>query len=288
MHPRIPLVALAALLLVGCDKDTDEDGLTDAEEEEFGSDIEKPDTDGDGLTDLEEYDLGTDPTLEDTDEDTYSDFDEVNESTDPTDPDDRIYTGYWPYNPDKDSVSEGEWTACMDWNGCNREGEQLPRFQWVDQYGEAVDIFDFAQQGKYIIMDVSGYWCGYCTEMALWLEGESDYYHSYPSYGLIEEYEQIRDMVNAGDVYWVTILDSWSGSAPATEEDPAWWYDYYPHDLIPVLADTDWNMNGHFGIVGYPFVALLDENMTVVVGDGDYTRVWDEILAEYPDWTASE
>jgi serine/threonine-protein kinase len=42
-------------------KDTDGDGLTDAEEAAFGSDPTKPDTDGDGYTDKQEYDAGSDP-----------------------------------------------------------------------------------------------------------------------------------------------------------------------------------------------------------------------------------
>lgn len=47
---------------------------------------EDVDTDGDGLTDAEEEELGTDPEDEDTDGDTVSDGDEVDAGTDPEDP----------------------------------------------------------------------------------------------------------------------------------------------------------------------------------------------------------
>lgn len=48
--------------------DSDEDGLTDQAESEWGTDANDPDTDGDGLTDGEEVTLfGTDPMLIDTD-----------------------------------------------------------------------------------------------------------------------------------------------------------------------------------------------------------------------------
>ena len=46
--------------------DSDEDGLSDAEEEALGTNAFNPDTDGDGWDDGEEVDRGTDP-LDDTD-----------------------------------------------------------------------------------------------------------------------------------------------------------------------------------------------------------------------------
>jgi hypothetical protein len=59
-------------------EDTDGDGLSDSEEEAYGTDPEKEDTDGDGLTDSEEISIyGTDPNVKDTDNDGISDGDEV-------------------------------------------------------------------------------------------------------------------------------------------------------------------------------------------------------------------
>ena len=46
-----------------CDADDDNDGLTDTEETELGTDPLKTDTDGDGWSDKEEVDEGTDPLL---------------------------------------------------------------------------------------------------------------------------------------------------------------------------------------------------------------------------------
>ncbi len=93
------------------DVDTDGDGLTDAQEAEFGSDPFRPDADNDGLNDsselelqtdpnnadsdgdglfdsVEHNDIGTDPNNHDTDQDGLSDGDEVNRIfTDPNDPD---------------------------------------------------------------------------------------------------------------------------------------------------------------------------------------------------------
>lgn len=65
--------------------DTDNDGLTDAQEADIGTDPTVADTDGDGLTDGDEVnEYGTDPLKEDSDDDGLTDGDEVNSyNTDP-------------------------------------------------------------------------------------------------------------------------------------------------------------------------------------------------------------
>ena len=63
--------------------DADGDGLTDDEENAFGSDPSNPDTDGDGLGDREERQLGTDPNDTDSDNDGFTDGYEVDLGSDP-------------------------------------------------------------------------------------------------------------------------------------------------------------------------------------------------------------
>jgi hypothetical protein len=66
--------------------DDDNDGLTNAEEEEAGTDPNLADTDEDGLTDGEETaEIGTSPLSADTDSDGVLDGDEVAQGTDPLD-----------------------------------------------------------------------------------------------------------------------------------------------------------------------------------------------------------
>ena len=84
LRTLVPLL-LAAGLLTGCDSDGD--GLTNAEEEELGTNPDKADTDGDGIKDPDEVDAGTDPTLADTDGDGIDDGDEADYGTDPLDAD---------------------------------------------------------------------------------------------------------------------------------------------------------------------------------------------------------
>lgn len=64
--------------------DSDKDGLTDVEEEEYGTSPRSEDTDGDGLFDYEEVNTwGSNPLKADTDGDGYLDGEEVDNGYDP-------------------------------------------------------------------------------------------------------------------------------------------------------------------------------------------------------------
>ena len=67
--------------------DSDQDGLTDIEEAQYGTDPTNPDTDQDGLSDREEVMIyRTNPLNPDTDGDTFSDGSEVKNGYSPTGP----------------------------------------------------------------------------------------------------------------------------------------------------------------------------------------------------------
>jgi hypothetical protein len=88
-------------------QDLDNDGLTRAEEQEYGTNPSVADTDNDGLEDGEEVTRwDTDPTTSDTDGDGLDDGEEVNEyGTDPTDP-----------HSDGDGLEDGEEVSRYDTN----------------------------------------------------------------------------------------------------------------------------------------------------------------------------
>ncbi|MCG8417707.1 MAG: thrombospondin type 3 repeat-containing protein [Proteobacteria bacterium] len=81
--------------------DSDGDGLSDGDEDRFGTDPGLFDTDRDGLGDADELvAFGTDPVDPDSDDDSLSDGDELASGTDPGNPD-----------SDGDSVSDGDEVA---------------------------------------------------------------------------------------------------------------------------------------------------------------------------------
>ena len=295
------LITLA--LVVACSgdsKDSDGDGLTDLEEDELGTDPESddsdgdglsdgdevalgsdplvPDTDGDGLTDGEEAELGSDPTSTDSDGDTYLDPWEVAEGTDPADAESRIYTGYWPYNPDKDALED------PGMSGRAQQGEPAGRFVYMDQYGDDVDSFDYAHQGAPVLMDLSAAWCPPCQEMADWLAGGSDNSYEYYS-GWYPCLMGIPDIVNSGDILWITIINENNQGGQPDQSVLEKWAEAFPNENIAVLADDYQEFTNWMRLSGYPSVMMVSEEMEVQVWDkSDYllpiVTAYEEVTGE--------
>ena len=227
---------LTLAFLVGCTttqtaNDSDGDGITDLREAQFGTNPFAVDTDRDGLDDRVELEhFGTDPLDPDTDDDTYLDGDEYVEGRDPLDADDRIYTGYWPYNPDKDAlgspVGESPYTV----------GSTMDRLVAKDQFRDWVDTYAFVgadPEYDWIIIDVCTTWCSPCHSLAEWLHSGED-----PS-GYYEGYDEIRERVDRGKVLWIEALSQNDYGESPTAAELREWYRAYPNPNIPVLDDPD-------------------------------------------------
>jgi hypothetical protein len=238
------------------------------------------DTDGDGLSDGDEADRGTDPAEADSDVDTYSDGHEVLAGTDPLNPKDRIYKGYWPYNPDKDSIVDP---------GFDREplevGDTFGRIVGAtDQFGEEVDLYDFVGSNEFIIIDASATWCGVCQETSIWLTGGPD----------PENYEMLfgpaRALVDSGAVRWITFMtDNGTGEA-CTPENVKAWDEMAPHDRIPVLTDPNgdvlWGLNrgvSYYGNVHWywPSFVVIDGTTFEVLNRGYAWDAMDFVVANH-------
>jgi len=253
LRSLVPVALLALLASCGPadDVDTDGDGLMDAEESELGTDMESADTDGDG----------------------YRDGDEVREGSDPTDPDSLIYTGGWPYNPDKDSIDFPSWDSTAE------VGAQLPHFEGIDQYGEIVDMYDFSGHDKPIILDMGTIWCAPCKGMAAYLsDGDTSHVEEYAWWET--EYEGLYDAVQDGDIFWVTVLFSAGGAGPADLSHTESWHEDYPNEKIPVLADSELELYNWIGVGAYPVLNLLDDDFDLDIYEdgGPYS-----VLRELPD-----
>jgi hypothetical protein len=213
------------------------------------------DPDGDYLTDAEEAELGTDPTVADTDGDSYLDGDEVLEGSDPLDPTSRIYQGGWPYQRFKADIVDPGFASMP------AVGAVVPRLISVDQFGDQVDLYDFALHGKPVVIDLSGGWCQACRDMAVWLEGKPS------NLGLNDSFAAIPGMVEAGEIYWVTVLFEDASTVPADASDVADWYASFPNPHVLVIADDDRAMYSYMFPGSYPSLQILEEDMTLRVYD---------------------
>lgn len=232
------------------------------------------DTDGDGLTDVIEADLGTDPELSDSDADGYSDGDEHQAGSDPTDPGDVIYTGGWPYNSDKDSQTDPGWDPGAE------EGSMVPRFVGVDQFGDQVELWDFAGHDRPIVLDMGTIWCEPCRGLAAYLS-TGDVAHVVEYVWWDEAYEGLYDMVQNEEIYWVTVLFSESDThGPSSQQDCEDWDADFPNEKIPVLADSELKLHDWIGVTAYPVLNLIDSdlNLTIHRSSGPYG-----VLTEVPN-----
>jgi thiol-disulfide isomerase/thioredoxin len=231
------------------------------------------DEDADGLSCEMEIELGTDPTLSDSDQDGYRDGDEVIEGSDPTDATSLIYTGGWPYNPNKDSIDFPGWDTTAE------VGAQLPHFEAVDQYGDIVDMYDFSGHDRPIILDMGTIWCAPCKGMAAYLsDGDTAHVEEYAWWE--SEYEGLYDAVRDGDIFWVTVLFSAGGAGPADQSHSEQWHEAYPNPQIPVLADEGLDLYNWIDVSAYPVLNLLDADFDLEIyqNSGPYS-----VLRELPD-----
>ncbi|MCO4769473.1 MAG: hypothetical protein KDA24_05535 [Deltaproteobacteria bacterium] len=224
------------------------------------------DTDEDGLTDAEEDDLGTDPDDPDTDGDGYDDGDEVANDSDPTDNEDGIFRGGYPFNDDLEDCDD------EDFLGSAGEGDQLPCAEFETQFGEDYNLWNMRGSAAFMVIDTSAVWCGPCNSMAAWLADQTP-----DLFG--QNLDAARENVWDGNVRWITALYENGAGQPADVDDAESWDDAYPAEGVPVLVDGDSEMIGWIGPPGIPSLSLVDlDTMEVLIVD-DTSAVLNALLS---------
>jgi hypothetical protein len=258
------LICAALLVASGCGGDG-EDASTTGTTSTGGDPAADPDADY--LSNADEAIHGTDPADPDSDDDTYLDGDEVLEGSDPLASASLIYQGGWPYQRMKDQIVDPGFV------GPPTLGGVLPHLIAYDQFGELVDVYDFALHGRPIVIDLSAIWCEACKDLSRWLEGEPSNLDMSP------EYAGIPARVSSGEIYWITVIfEDALGNAAGPEHAVAW-AESFPNAKVTILADNDRALFDFLFPGSYPNLQVLDEDMTLRVYDRfDYKPALDSLL----------
>lgn len=226
MAPRF-LILLSLGLLPGCTSDESKceeaDTATDCSDDEGGD--ANADSDEDGLTDAEEEALGTDPANADSDGDGFDDGIEIDAGTNPMYEFSHTYTGGYNVgfceSPYGESATGATGTAVITQEGetytwdAYDNGDVLENFTLLDQHGEMVDLYSFC--GKHVVFAVGAGWCGPCRTVADGLQAEQDEWR--------DSNVQFIEIISQDDY----------GNAPDQAFLEQWHSDYGFTD-IPVLA----------------------------------------------------
>jgi len=202
------------------------------------------------------------------------------------------YFGGWPINEDKDKINDPGFIfdcdkeapkknigcECSNEDDCysgicfnsprvgkyclQGEGTIFPRYKLMDQYGEVVDIYDFAGHNKMIIVEFSTSWCQPCRDFSAWLAFDDMDVISHQFWK--EEYAIIKRLIKEEKVYFINIQiqDKYKNpSSLASVED--WVYDY-PDETIPVFSDSNYEVRNWARITAYPTMIVLNDKMEIV------------------------
>ena len=87
------------------------------------------------------------------------------------------------------------------------------------------------------------------------------------------ELASIVDMVENGDIYWITVVFEDGIGNAAGPNEAVLWAETFPNAKIAVLADNNRALYDFLFPGGYPNLQVLDEDMTLLVYDRfDYNK----------------
>ena len=142
------------------------------------------------------------------------------------------------------------------------EGIKIPNLVGVDQFGNEVSLYDFSHQGKLIAIEMAAAWCQPCNELSAWVT--SNDMEVTKNRWWKSEYSIIRDLIHNNEIYFITIQYEDFFKNNASKASVYEWYNDYPDNKIPVIADLEKKMHSWVKPTGIPLVFVVDEFMEIV------------------------
>ena len=105
------------------------------------------------------------------------------------------------------------------------------------------------------MIDISAVWCPPCNALSNWLTTGDDL-----GYGYESDFPEVREMVESGDIYWLTVLGQNAMGNTTTLPALEKWYETYPDPYIPILADEPLAYELYV-TYGWPTVMVVDDAM---------------------------
>tara|TARA_B100000575_G_scaffold209414_1_gene170593 strand:- start:231 stop:833 length:603 start_codon:yes stop_codon:yes gene_type:complete len=141
-------------------------------------------------------------------------------------------------------------------------GTKVPRFIGVDQFGDYFDLYDLANQGYPIVIEISAMYMMQANLLSSWFSSGDESISEMKWWQ--DNFEHVKGIVDAGEVYYVRILHKGSTKGdPVMPGDAAIWHDAYPHMNIITVEDPEARMKTWFRPTGLPAVFMLNEDMTI-------------------------
>ena len=198
----------------------------------------------------------------------------------------KTYYGNWPVNIEKPENLPDSNINCPGETGCSCEsdkdcinnncttmpkgkyctpknGEIFPDFIAIDQFGDNVSIYDFSGHNKYILIEIGASWCTPCHEIAEWLTYDDKKVLKRKWFK--DEYKLIRELIQNDEIYYIKVIFEDRNRNNATYDTLYDWYQKYPDDKIPILADSERFLHTWVKPTGLPTTILLNDKMEIEV-----------------------
>ena len=142
-----------------------------------------------------------------------------------------------------------------------KPGSIVPGFNGVDQYGNEFNLYDIAQKGKPVLIELCSSSGQACQDFSAWKSHQND--DAEKKKWWKEKFTRVRKLLDNNEIYWITIIHTDENKNPATSLTVSDWHKRYPHENIIVVADPKSKMKKWVRPTGLPCLILVDEDMVL-------------------------